>query len=291
MSETRFTFDRGACAAGRHANGRYLVSRHATDPDAIAAWIRAQDYAACEQEERRIVRHGRARNTLYEVRLASEPQALVMKVSSPSARYRLRRRVELYLQQLVKDHNYNAFRACCALRDAGVAVAEPIAWWRHCEGWPGRKSYFLYRKIQADASVADLLARDLDDEARSALSEKIVRLIRSIHAAGWRHEDLQMNNLLVANADGAIHVIDCDSCAPARATPRVLRRLLDLRCLIYLRATGASAEQALAAYLGAPPSPFQVATLRFWENGGFSLSRRSRKWRKRKRKRGAHLKN
>lgn len=288
--------------AGRHAHGRFLVSRRAAEPRAVAQWIRAQGYTAHETEERRVKRHGRARNILYEVRPDFAPHPLIMKVSAPSERYLLRRRLELQLRQLVGDYGdygLSAFRACCALSAAGASVAEPVAWWQHNKGLFRRKSYFLYRKVDAALSVAELLATDEADDLSPAVIDKLTTLVRAIHAANWRHRDLQMNNVLVSGdgagrwsaarvRESAFTVVDYDACSKSRPRPRALKRLLDLRCLIFVHAPGVTDERMLAAYLGAPPTPLQNAALRFWKNGGFSLARRA--GRRRKRRRGAHLK-
>ena len=295
-----------------------VVSPYAHDAPALLEWIRTQQYEAFEVEAHRIKKHGRARNQLFNVHLEGEP-ATVMKVTTPDPRYRARRRAELYVQQLFKDHNLNAFRACCALYDAGLPVATPLAWWRVRTGVLARKSYFLYRYVDAEQSAADVFAQcndkdndegndesddESDDEVRLILCERIVSLVRSLHHAGWRHHDLHIDNILVSTATDdiktcALTLIDYDKCAPIRAylrcLPQCVSELFYLRCL---RFVNADTDRVLAFYFGetpplsSSPSPMRQllrqCALQFWKSGGFSLSRRLRRWRRRPK--GAHLK-
>ena len=178
----------------------------------------------------------------------------------------------------------------------------PLAWWQHHEGRKRRESYFLYQGIDADMSLNQWLEtlneQKLTSEVSHVLARRIMQIIRDIHAAGWRHGDVHFGNLLVdppepLNIAGAqtmpIYLIDYDRCAPIRLRYSIVRCLFNLKCLNHIDLPHVSAADLLSYYLNKPASPLQRATLSFWRNGGFSIARRSRKWRAR-RPRGAHLK-
>ena len=94
---------------GRHSRGAYCVTRHAQNPQALLDWIRQTHYLDCETATQQVKRHGRIKNRLFDVNLASEHQTLMMKVCSVNPNYIWRRRIELYIKQWFKDYSLVSF--------------------------------------------------------------------------------------------------------------------------------------------------------------------------------------
>ena len=287
---------------GRHRFGRYRVSSCVQNPEDLVLWIRRQRYLNAATPTALMNQYGRAKNRLFELLLAQDPHSVVMKVCSADPRYRWRRRLELFVRQWFRDYSLTAFRGCRALYQHGLPVAVPIAWWQHHDGLRLRQTYFLYRKIDADSSIGHLLASDqrrqVNPMIAHILTRRIARLIRDMHAAGWRHDDVHLHNLLIStprqlDEDSArtmdIHLIDYDHCSRTCLRVPFIQRFLDLKCLAHVQIPYVSVNDTLAYYIGDWPAPFWRLVLSFWRNGGFSLARRHRKRRPR-RPRGAHLK-
>jgi tRNA A-37 threonylcarbamoyl transferase component Bud32 len=120
------------------------------------------------------------------------------------------------------------------LRSAGVPTAAVIAaGWRRTIG-PLRAHALLTEAIAGGVSLQDsLLVPGLGRGRRRALLHAAGRSVRAMHAAGFRHADLNLANLVVAPAaDGPfVHVVDLDGGrfeAPlgTRSAGRNLARLL-----------------------------------------------------------------
>ena len=281
---------------GRQNGMRYLISSSSRRAPALRQWILKRSFLNDERPSQRL-RHGergRARNTLYNVSIASEACPLIMKVSAISPRYTWRRRVELHIQHWFKDYNLNAFRACVALH-AGIAeIVEPVAYWSYRTGLAQRKSYFLYRAEKIDCSLVQLNKklrgrRDCCEE----LAKKWIALLGRIHETAWRHNDINAKNvgLQFQNRkpsaisakdirDAQLHLFDYDKSQPIRfSKPRWLRLFFDARCVRYVAVPGVSQDAITQLYLRQRrqhAKPWQKtmahAAVSFWRKGGFSLA-------------------
>lgn len=274
--------------------GKCVVSPEPEVAAFLSEWIAADDFAAYERPDC-VLNHGgcRPRNRLYEFRLPQIRRKVVMKVSRIDPRYRLSRKIDLFVTGLYKDYNEVGFHGATALHAAGLPVAEPLAFWTRRRGLFDKRSYFLYRKTPGQTSVGELLretAGDVKDRNRR-VAEKLVAVLKRIHAANLRHGDFHTNNVQmhfprpdapgktpkeIAEdvSDAVYYLLDYDKVSKAGITAPWIKKIRDLKDLSLLFVPGVGDEELLEMYLGEAPPPRWSRVFRFWRNGGFNLSRR-----------------
>jgi len=101
------------------------------------------------------------------------------------------------VRRLIADRAAREFDALDRLRKAGIPVAEPVA----CGVHEGR-SFVITREV-AGARILKDLAPSLSRPARAAILRELGRLVRSVHEAGVRDDDLHLGNVLVTGTDEA----------------------------------------------------------------------------------------
>ena len=274
-----------AILRGRYAAGRYLVAGDA--PRELVAWISGQGFARYEEETHLLRRHGRRRNRLYSFHLPAVRGDVVMKVFQIDPRYKRSRRLDLLIRRLLgKDYNRNAFLRCHAMREAGLPVARPLAYWSHKgRGLFGAKSFFLYEKIPGEQSLADLCRavreNHGDDTERllTVVREKVLHDVRRLHEAGFRHGDPQTINILADTPDApsaraieraTFTFIDYDRSARARVRVPFIKKFFDLRDLRVLYIDRFGPHQLLDAGADGKQAAIWHTVLSFWQYGGFT---------------------
>ena len=272
---------------GRYRHGKYIVSPNSEISESLIEWIASSGFREYE-EERHALNHdgGRPRNLLYAFHLPIIEGDVVMKISHINPRYRLSRKIELFISGLYKDYCKVAFRGATLLHAAGLPVTEPLAFWTFRRRRFDKRSYFLYRRLPGESSVDKLLreAGNMEKEDCRKLAEKLAAIIRSIHATNLRHGDLYTGNILAhfpPSADPAkklsdadFYLLDYDNVSKTTLTTPWLKTIGDLRDLSRLPVPKVSDDTLLKMYFGIPPSPWQSKVFRFWRNGGFDLRRR-----------------
>ena len=299
---------------GGQQNGmRYLISSTAQHSSALKKWIltkRFLDYENPTQQLQHQERR-RARNMLYKISIAAEPAPLIMKVFAISHHYKWRRRWELYIQHWFKDYNLNAFHACIKLHGKSAGIVEPIAYWSYYSSYAHRKSYFLYRAISIDYSLADLCQKlSGQQDCCQEIASQWLALIAALHQAHWRHRDPSPKNIglrfhhrpdntrALTTKDihnSQLYLFDYDKSQPLwSGTPRWLRLLFDLRCLRFVSVPGLSDAALVRLYLQQRQAPLSaweerlaMMAFAFWKKRAYSLSHHLRRYRKYKK--GRHL--
>ena len=274
-----------AILRGKYAAGRYLVAGDA--PRGLVAWIGDQGFARYEDEEHLLRRHGRRRNRLYSFHLPTAQGDVVMKVFQIDPRYKRSRRLDLLMRWLLgKDYNRNAFLRCRAMRAAGLPVARPLAYWSYKgRGLFGAKSFFLYEKIAAEQSLADLCRAVRENHGGDAerllagVREKVLHDVRRLHEAGFRHGDPQTINILVDTPDApsareieraTLTFIDYDRCSRARVRIPFVKKFFDLRDLRVLYIDHFGPHELLDSGADGKQAAIWHTVLSFWQYGGFT---------------------
>ena len=185
---------------GRYKYGQYIIILDSEYSGFLTKWIASGDFIAYEDEQFRLHQaEGRPRNILYCFNLPGMQQAAVMKVSHISFRYRLSRKIDLFITGLYKDYCKISFYGAMTLHNHNLPVTKPLAFWTFKQGLFRKKSYFLCYKLPGKQSVKQLLeSLQLSGSNYDfhGMAKKLVSLIRSIHAAGLRHGDLHTGNIL-----------------------------------------------------------------------------------------------
>ena len=267
-----------------------MVSQNSGPADFLPQWITTRGFATYEQVQF-LLRHteGRPRNKLYSFYLPEIQQEVVMKVSHINPRYRLSRKIDLFLTSLYKDYCKIGFCAASMLHSHNLPVARPLAFWTFRKTFSDKKSYFLCARLPGEQSVKQLLhsseTGDFDDGFHT-LAEKTVAIIKSVHAAGLRHGDLHLGNIhshfprstpgskqTKDISDAELFLLDYDNCSKTRIKIPWVKTLYDLKDLSLLTIPTVKDEELLGMYFNTPPTPCSLMAFRFWKNGGCNLRR------------------
>ncbi len=278
-----------AACRGGYRRGRYVVSPEPEIRTFLTGWIASEGFIPYERPDAALNHDGsRPRNRLYTFHLPQIQREVVMKVSRIDPRYRLSRKIDLFLTGLYKDYCKISFRGAAALYAAGLPVAEPLAFWTCKRGILDKRSYFLYRKLPGQTSVKKLLQK-AENEPKDhylQLAKKLVSIIKRIHDANLRHGDFHTKNVQAhfprptATApaekiqDAAYYVLDYDKVSKTKITTPWIKRIGDLKDLSSLTIPAVGDDELLEIYLGTPPPPRWSRTFKFWRNGGVNLSKR-----------------
>ena len=99
------------------------------------------------------------------------------------------------------------WRAACALRAHGVGTPEPLGYLERREGGRLLESYFISRYLDGMTSFAavlnDLLAHDPECAKFMALLQVVADSVRAMHAAGFLHNDMGNQNILMRRVGDA----------------------------------------------------------------------------------------
>lgn len=137
------------------------------------------------------------------------------------------------------------------LDEAGIPTAVPLAMAERHAGGLLRDAALVTREIpdalHLNAYVEEHFAAEEGAELRVALYDRLARLIRRMHAAGFVHNDLHGGNVLV-NGDPATaqaHIIDLHSVTRS-GTPSPGRRWFDLVKLLHSMRTCSTPQERVA---------------------------------------------
>ena len=274
---------------GRYKDGQYITVPDSEYAEILANWITSGDFTAYEDERFRLKQaQGRPRNLLYSFHLPGMQQATVMKVSHISPRYRLSRKIDLFITGLYKDYCRISFHGAMALHEQDLPVARPLAFWTFKQGCFRKKSYFLCNKLPGSQSLKQLLESCRQNNSHPdfhGMARKLASLVRSIHAAGLRHGDLHTGNFLVHATEPPgsqakkmpefnFFLVDYDKCSEARLKHPWIKTVYDLKDLSSLVMPTVRDEEWLEMYFNETPTPRSIRIFGFWKNGGINLRRR-----------------
>lgn len=275
--------------SGKYKHGEYMVAKSADNAAQLETWIRQTRFKDFECPPYRRDNPGRARNNIYIFQCPGTPKWQVMKVSHISPRYKLARRIDLFLTSLYKDYAKVSFLGAQRFYACGLPVARPLAFWTFKEGLFNKRSYFLCEKVTGEQSVYAWLKKTQADSADKAtpanediitIAAKMVAVARRIHDCGLRHNDLHTGNFFLhfpAERDLAtaeLCLLDYDKSSAAKIRLPWVKQFFDLSELRGLCIRGISDTQVLTMYLGRAPSTWHLRVMKFWDNGGFSVRKR-----------------
>lgn len=273
-----------APSKGRYKHGQYLIACDSGCTDFLAKWITSCDFVAYEKKQFRLGKaQGRPRNILYGLDLPSMHQATVMKVSHISPRYRLSRKIDLFITSLYKDYCKISFYGSKALFDQNLPVAKPLAFWTLRQGFFRKKSYCLHSKLPDGQTVKQLLQSSQINDFNCdfhATAKKLVSIIKNIHNAGLRHGDLHTGNIHASKpvtrqvqnlSDLNFSIVDYDSCSMAKTKIPWIKNIFDLKDLSSLVIPTVRDNDLLEMYFNTAPSPFSIRIFKFWKKGGMGL--------------------
>lgn len=274
---------------GSYKHGKYIVGSDSETADFLTDWIVAVRFKEYEREEFRIS-HGksRRRNKLYSFRPPPMRQDLVMKVSRISPDYKLSRRIDLFLTGLYKNYSKVSFHGARALHERRLPVAEPLAFWTYKESFLVKRSYFLCRRLPG-VSVSNLLSDPTTKYSAAdcrGLAEKLIKMIRGVHAAGLRHGDFKTDNVQIDRprlvsessenplSDGRVFLLDYDNVSKTRIKLPWLKKIYDLKDISRLSIPAVGYEELLDMYFDGHASPRWRRTFIFWKKRNFKRNKR-----------------
>jgi tRNA A-37 threonylcarbamoyl transferase component Bud32 len=152
-----------------------------------------------------------------------------------------------------------------ALAAAGVPTAVPIAMAERRDGATLVDAALVVPEIADALSLNEFVARKIDvrpdaDALRARLFEELVKIVRTMHDAGFVHRDLHGGNLLVTGTPDAprVFVIDLHSVRGPGATSASERRVDTMKLLHSMRTCSKPTERA--------------EMFRAWGNGGSDVA-------------------
>ena len=274
--------------------GRYKYGQYITIPDPEYAeflinWITSGGFIAYEDERFCLKQaQGRPRNILYSFSLPGVQQTMVMKVSHISPRYRLSRKIDLFITGLYKDYCKISFHGAMALHKQNFPVTKPLAFWTFKQGFFRKKSYFLCNKLPGSQSIKQLLESCQQNNSHldfHEMARELASLVRSMHIAGLRHGDLHTGNFLAHTTEPlgsqakklpkfTFFLVDYDKCSEVKIKHSWVKTVYDLKDLSSLVIPNVRDEELLEMYFNETPSPYSIRIFRFWKNGGINLRQR-----------------
>ncbi|QMU61591.1 MAG: hypothetical protein GKR92_07725 [Gammaproteobacteria bacterium] len=273
-------------------SGVYAISPNISDKNTLLSWIQNKNFEKFVNGGNQLLRHTRKRNKLYTFQHPIFDKQVILKVSEIDKQYKLTRRVNLYLSTLLNDYNFRAFSGACLLRENDITCPEPIAYWNEKHYFLIKKSYYLYEMIEADNTVhsfAEKLSakrKSSLDEIQNVLANKIVRVVQSIHSAGYRQGDPHPGNFLISNFtkkiselttdeinQAQISIIDLDKFSNARINASHIKLFFDVRCFRRCTLGKLNQQDMLKIYMGNKHSKLWAIVLEFWMLGGFNFTK------------------
>ncbi len=170
------------------------------------------------------------------------------------------------LRGRVNDRAASEFKLLGALRGRGLPVPEPVAWARE-----GRSTCLFTREIPGAQPLREVpLTRPL--------LRDLALLVRRVHEAGLRHDDLHVGNVLLAG--GSLHLIDLhrarlkESLTAAERVKGVAFAVLSFYTLVprtevlrFLRACGADPREVWTSFRAQRERYWQDRQSRVWQTG------------------------
>ncbi len=117
--------------------------------------------------------------------------------------HRMRSGGERALSVVRKSRAHQEFRAARFLNAAGVPVAEPLAYAERRARGVLVESFFVATFLEGVRPVHDVLLVQPADKRRSLVG-RLAELIRTMHDAGFDHQDLHSGNILVGPGPGDV---------------------------------------------------------------------------------------
>ena len=279
------------CFTGRYQHGHYILSKSVTEPERLVHWISQLGFNEFEQPSYDLNKPCRPRNTIYSFRCPGENNDWVMKVSQVNKRYRLARKIDLFLTGLYKDYAKVGFYGAQALYDCGVPVAKPLAFWTFGKNLFNKKSYFLCEKVPGEQTLVHWFESQYpsvqSEVCATAIAEQVIALVRKIHDCCLRHGDIHTGNFCIdapeltvpghitAEQLAAIrlYLLDYDNCSRTKLRVSWIKRFFDIRELVNLRIPNVNDEQLLTMYFDGKPKSEWLQVFYFWKCGGFNIRR------------------
>ena len=279
--------------------GQYALASDIVSKKELFDWISSKEFTNYVNENQRLQRHTRKRNRLYSFQHPILKKEVILKVSQIDKKYRLYRRLNLYISTLFNDYNFRAFSGANQLKQNNISCANPIAYWTEKGLFLTEKSYYLYEKVQAEHSVHSFIESLREssiqnlDELVTCLATRITAIVRQIHQAGLRQGDPHPGNFLidlpnkdtisVAELDNAeLTIIDLDKFETSKALGKTLKLFFDIRCLRRCTLGKYDQYEMLKFYMQDNYSLKWKRVLWFWMQGGFNPSKWFRPAKKRR---------
>lgn len=276
-----------------YSHGKFLINDVLPSCHQTEKWIREKQFLNYEGIQFRFNKKSRKRNRLYCFDYEPADCRVIMKVSQISRHYKLKRKIDLYINNLFKDYNYKGYIGSLSLQQAGVDTVRPIAYWTFRSSWLTRKSYLLYQKVESELTVTELCKHILQSDMANkdalaiAIANRCVDIVQKVHLANVRHDDphggniltdLKRQNISALNvediANARFTLIDNDRCTLSRIIFPTVKRFFDLKCLARFKPCGFSQQELLHLYLKDSYRTCWKRVLNFWITGGFNFHKR-----------------
>jgi hypothetical protein len=225
----------------------------------------------------KIIKTGRKSHRLRTIHY--QDREYFLKYFRLDCRVKWKRRLELFLKELLCSGARKSFLGALNLWRAGVPTAEPVAY--YVAGfYPWQKTgVFISEKIKSESTIQEFLGKNTAPRVRQKLLASMALIARQVHDSGYRHTDIVPHNFLVNNPAGEnpeLFLIDTDKVYPARFSKifAPIKTYQDLKCLMRLKITKPELEWFLKQYFGPGYKPVWLSILLFLQKGGFSLRRR-----------------
>jgi len=268
----------------RYSGGRLLLRRGPDDVhiEDFVTRLRFLDTAEAEEFPTRNLQH-----RLFSFALPGAGKKVVMKTFWPQSDYRLGRRINIWLHNLVCGEARRAFFGALKLEHAGIAGVRALAQWTYRRSPFAAEGYLLYEEVQAERTLRDVALRAYggeDPEARQELAslvDSLAALVATLHSAGLSHDDLATGNFLVAGDNDAVprlFLLDSERVRTRHVHLPGIKRALDLNDLRRLNLDEALRRKFLRLYMGDAYSENWWKVLEFWRRGGNRPFRTALKW-------------
>ncbi len=270
--------------------GKYAYASDIPCITELTRWVEDKKFAEYINDNFRLNRHTRKRNRLYTFKHPILNTDVILKVSTIDKKYRLLRRLNLYISTFFKDYNFRAFQGSILLKSIGIECIKPIAYWTESQHLFNNKNFFMYEKIHAEDSLYSLSEKLSDngnknlDTIYMLLANKITTITRTIHNAGFRQGDPHPGNFLISlpnkdiqklNAEdlksATLYILDLDKFCKAKPLGKTLKRFFDLRCMRRCTLGPYDQDAMLKFYLQDDYSKMWQRVLYFWIKGGFNI--------------------
>ncbi|MDR9469014.1 lipopolysaccharide kinase InaA family protein [Marinospirillum sp.] len=221
----------------------------------------------------------RAGHHIFFIRVGEVP--LVFKFFADFGGHSLGRRIEFYLQNLVRDPAFKSYQNAVRLYQANVPALIPVAYISK-PSFLSRKACFIYHMIKSSESAFDFLESDVRQEEKDQLMEKIASLVTLMEQANLYQPDFSLGNMLLADqGDGNLNpvIIDTDDILEAKFSryPDCIRYRLVFFFLRRLKPNLHLSEVFIRKYMGSKYNSGWLKLWVFYRTGGFNFVKRIKK--------------
>lgn len=112
----------------------------------------------------------------------------------------------------VSPRSFRELECLVALKQRGVPVVEPVGAAVRWRGWWSYEAWLVTRYVEQSQTLWSWFASDPGGEHRRAGLDAVARAVAELHRAGAYHPDLNLQNILVRSAGGAVEawLVDLD---------------------------------------------------------------------------------